>query len=70
MLSTKLTTNISIREEIQRDGLVEINVLGKPLNSETTHPSEKRYEEAVVSLRSISILGTTQSEPRTELAVK
>lgn len=60
MLPTKSISNISIREEEQRDGLVEINVLSKPLNSETTQPSEKRKdEEVVVSLRSISILETT-----------
>lgn len=60
MLPTKSISNISIREEKQRDGLVEINVLSKPLNSETTHPSEKRHdEEVVVSLRRISILETT-----------
>lgn len=64
MLSTKLKIDVSIKEEIQRDGLVEINVLSKPLNSESTHPSEKRHnEKVVVSLRSIS-------EPRTEPAVK
>lgn len=45
--------------------IVEINTLSKPLNSETTHSSEKRYnEEEVVSLRSISIPGTTYTKNR------
>lgn len=62
MLSTKLITDISIREEKHWDGLVEINVLSKPLSSGYAFLRETTHEEVVVSLRGVSILGTTHTK--------